>query len=94
MKKTLQSVVFTNIIAITSVVALTLPALAQEAAPAAPAAAEMAVYKPSGAWMVGPAGLGDMDGEAPKNLPCVAINKFGNGFTLRLFPSKGIYTAP
>lgn len=86
MKKTLQSAVFTNIIAITSVVALTLPALAQDAAPAA---AEMAVYKPSGAWMVGPAGLGDMDGEAPKNLPCVAINKFGNGFTLRLSGGGG-----
>ena len=86
MKKTLQRVVFAKFLTIASFAALTLPAMAQDAAPVM---AEMAVYKPSGAWMVGPAGLGDIDGEAPKNLPCVAINKFGNGFTLRLSGGGG-----
>lgn len=81
MKKTFQHVVFAKFMAVSALGSLALPAAAQDV--------KMAVYKPAGAWMVGPAGLGDVGAEVPANLPCVAINKFGNGFTLRLSGGGG-----
>jgi hypothetical protein len=52
-------------------------------------AAAQEIAKPSSAWLVGPAALNEVDAERAGGVPCVAVNQFSNGYTVRLSGGGG-----
>lgn len=44
---------------------------------------------PTSAWLVGPVSAAVVGGQTPQGMPCVAVNQFSNGYTLRLSGGDG-----